>query len=157
MALACLSPWPISAPCLIFFKRISCTFSLSYSSLETIGGLTNRDYYTLCLGQLSTPLGESLLQYPGLLIVMTRIVLAIEAIGALLLIAPIWTTRLRLAGIHLLGALHVGFGVFMANLGLFPYIDGLVLIALIPPVFWDRLAPGLSSLSRRSRHYASRR
>ncbi len=114
-------------------------------------------YYALSLGQLSTPLGEALLRYPDLLTVMTRGILAVELLGPLLLIAPIWTSRLRLVGIVLLGLLHLGFGLLLANLGLFPYIDFLALIALIPSVCWDRWATRLAGVSRPGRHHVTGR
>jgi hypothetical protein len=108
-------------------------------------------YYALSLGQLSTPLGGMLLQYRELLPIMTRVVLLVEAIAPFLLVVPIVTARLRLAAILMLLLMHVGFGVALANLGLFPYIDGVVLLALLPSVFWGRLNRLLSTVSQKGR------
>jgi hypothetical protein len=114
-------------------------------------------YYALSLGQFSTPLGQALLQYPVLLTIMTRVTLAIEAFGPLLLIAPFWTNRLRLLALTVFCLMHIGFAVLMANLGLFPYIDCVVVIALLPTGYWDRLVPWVSGASRASRHRLSGR
>jgi hypothetical protein len=95
--------------------------------------------YALSLGQFSTPLGEWLRSMPALTHLLTPAVWWLELIGPLVLLAPFWTTRLRSIAILGFVGLQVGFGLTLANLGLFPAISCIVLLGLLPSGFWDRL------------------
>jgi hypothetical protein len=98
-------------------------------------------YYALSLGQFSTPLGEWLRSVPGLSRLLTPAVLGIEFLAPLLLIAPVWTTPMRIVGVLSLIGMQAGFGLTLANLGLFPMISAVVLLGLLPSWFWDRVVP----------------
>src|SRR5579883_378117 len=96
-------------------------------------------YYVLNLAQFATPLGQALAQYPDALRLLTHAVLAWEAIGPLLLLAPFWTARLRIVTILGFVSLQAGFWLTIANLGLFPWISMAVMLGLVPSPCWDRL------------------
>ncbi|HEX5271397.1 MAG TPA: HTTM domain-containing protein [Gemmataceae bacterium] len=97
-------------------------------------------YYALSLDQFATPLGRSLLGFPGLLRALTFATLALEAVGPALLFVPFQTVRIRLAVV-------VGFLLFhlvglrlCLELGPFPWVCAVAWLALLPGRFWDRLA-----------------
>jgi hypothetical protein len=95
-------------------------------------------YYALSLAQFSTPLGQLLVRYPDALNLLTRSVFWWEAIGPLLLLAPFWTARVRLVAILGFAALQAGFGLTLANLGLFPWISSAIMLGLLPSACWDQ-------------------
>jgi hypothetical protein len=97
-------------------------------------------YYALSIDQMATPLGRSLLAYPGLLRALTFATLIIEAAGPALLFVPFQTARVRLAVV-------VGFLLFhlvglrmCLELGPFPWVCAVAWLALVPGRFWDWFA-----------------
>jgi hypothetical protein len=97
-------------------------------------------YYALSANEFSTHIGQSLLQFPGLLTILTFAVLLLEAVGPFLILAPIWTGPLRTLGILGFVCMQAGFGLLMANLGLFPFISMVALLGLLPSWAWDTIA-----------------
>ena len=95
---------------------------------ETLALVFAHDFYT-------TPAGDWLLQYPGLLRVMTWGALAVEW-AALLLFIP-HAPRLRMLMIAALAALHLGIGLCL-EVGLFAWVSLAGLTLFLPPEFWDR-------------------
>jgi hypothetical protein len=96
-------------------------------------------YYALSIEQFTTPLGKSLLAYPGLLRLFTFATLALEAFGPLLLFVPRWQGPIRTLVIATFVAFHV-FGLGLAlELGSFPYVCALAWLALLPAWFWERV------------------
>lgn len=91
--------------------------------------------FALKTDYLVTPLGHALLAYPGLLRALTFATVALERWGTLLLVCPVATGPLRLAGVLALAALHLGIATVM-RLGLFPFVDVVALLPFLPPLFW---------------------
>jgi hypothetical protein len=109
-------------------------------------------YYALGLSQFSTPLGQWLRSISELPRLLTFAVWWLEFIGPLLLFAPFWTTPVRLIVVAGFVGMQVGFGLVLANLGLFPVISIIVLLGLLPSWFWDRLVAraGLGAYAMRA-------
>lgn len=97
-------------------------------------------YSTLALDQFVTPLGRLLWGHPELLQWLTRGVVALEFTAPLLLFIP----RLRPAGLVLLACLHLG-SALVLNLGLFPLISLVALLAFLPSRLWGALEPPLET------------
>jgi hypothetical protein len=95
-------------------------------------------YDALSVDQLAKPLGHTLVNYPGLLTVMTFGVLALETFGPFLLLSPFFTDRARIAGVGLFMSLHLGIWLTL-GMGIFPAIAGGCLVCFLPAAFWDRL------------------
>lgn len=112
-------------------------------------------FYALSLQHFATPVGQWLLQFPGLLKVATVYVLAVEFIAPLLVLCPFWWPRLRLLGLLLLASLHAAF-LLMLHIGLFPLIDFMALSLLIPGAFWVSLRNSTYLTQRRQKLSAIR-
>ncbi|HWP60817.1 MAG TPA: HTTM domain-containing protein [Candidatus Acidoferrales bacterium] len=95
-------------------------------------------YYALSLDHLTTPLGDFLLQFPSLLRLLSFGVLGFEAIGPLLLLSPLFTAQVRSAAILGFVCLHLGFASTL-QIGLFPWIGIVAVLALLPAWFWDKI------------------
>lgn len=89
-------------------------------------------YYALSLGPHATQAASWLLPYPGLLSLLSPLVLGLELSIALLLLAP-WP-KIRFAVIGIAALMHLGFGLFL-EIGIFRYSPLIGLIALLP---WQR-------------------
>jgi hypothetical protein len=87
----------------------------------------------------TTALGAVLGRYPDLVGLLGRAVVGLELAGPALLLAPIATGPLRTAAVVALCAMNLGFGLCL-ELGLFPWVSSVALLALLPAWFWDRLA-----------------
>jgi hypothetical protein len=105
-------------------------------------------YYALSLGPYSTPVGQWLRSIPELSRLLTPAVLGLEFIAPLLLIAPVWTTPMRIVGVLGLVGMQAGFGFTLANLGLFSVISCVVLLGLLPSWFWDRVVASARARAR---------
>ena len=96
--------------------------------------------YSLHTDTFVTSLGIMLRQLPlWLLNGMSRAVYLCEILAPLLLFSPWQHGRLRTLGVLFLVGLHTGF-IFFIELGMFAYIDIIVLLSLLPPAFWEFLA-----------------
>jgi hypothetical protein len=94
---------------------------------------------------VATSLGRELLAVPELLRVATASTLAIEGALPLLAFVPFSTARIRIGIVFAMWAFHlVGIGGTM-NLGLFEYVMAVAWVPFLPPLFWDRVAPGWRS------------
>jgi hypothetical protein len=112
-------------------------------------------YYALNLDYFATPLGVWIRHSIPLTILMTRSTLVLESIGPLALLAPIWW--LRSAAVACFLALHLGIAASF-DLGIFPWVDVVVLLPFLPPRIWDeferrllRVAPPAVSASVETR------
>lgn len=105
-------------------------------------------WYALNVDQFTTPLGKSLLSFPGLLKVSTYYTIYLEALGPLLLFVPYRNGPIRTVVTFLFMGLHAGFLLFM-ELGLFPYISMVGWIVFLPRGFWDRLGSWVRTERRR--------
>jgi hypothetical protein len=89
-------------------------------------------------GFYGKPIAAGLLEFPGVLALLTVSVLALEWLGPFLLFSPIWTGRLRLWTTGLLAAMHVGIEATL-NVGLFSVVSLSGLILFLPAFFWKKL------------------
>lgn len=94
-------------------------------------------YYALSIDQLTTPVGQYLLQFPELLRALTIGTFWLEALGPLLLFSPVFTAQVRTATIAAFMSLHVGIA-FTMSIDYFPYLSGLCMVCLLPPWFWNQ-------------------
>ncbi|MEM7413769.1 MAG: HTTM domain-containing protein [Myxococcota bacterium] len=76
--------------------------------------------------------------FPGLLALLSRGVMALEFAAPLLLFSPIWTAPLRMVGIVGIVAFHLGIASTLA-LGIFPVVGIVTTLGLIPSVCWTWL------------------
>ncbi len=96
-------------------------------------------YYSLSFDQYVTPLGAWLLNFPGLLMVMTAATLVLEWIGPLFLFMPWRTATFRIVTVVTFILLHLGFG-FTLNLGIFPALSIVTWLVFIPSSTWEHLS-----------------
>lgn len=92
-------------------------------------------YYALHLDQFTTSFGVWLRQFPDLLKTLTVQTLFIESFIPLLWFVPFKQNWCRSFAILILVAMHLGFAATM-NIGLFPFIDIVALLPIIPSGFW---------------------
>src|ERR671910_1724677 len=105
-------------------------------------------YYALSLDQLATPLGHFLLNFPGLLQVLTFGTLALEAFGPLLLFCPFFTGPVRTGTALAFMSLHFGIWLTM-DIGIFPWISAFCMVCFFPTWFWEKASLLHSVLFRR--------
>jgi hypothetical protein len=106
-------------------------------------------YYALSFDQLATPIGSYLLQFPGLLKVLTFATLGLEAFGPILLFFPFFTTLVRTGAVVAFMSLHFGIWLTMDNLGLFPWISAFCMVCFLPSWFWNNASKLASWVSKR--------
>jgi predicted DCC family thiol-disulfide oxidoreductase YuxK len=94
-------------------------------------------YYALSLEQMATPVGQLLLQFPGLLRVLTFLTLRIETVVPLLLFWPFATGPVRSAGVILMVAFQLGLLVCL-HLGHFPFVALVAVLGLLPTWAWSK-------------------
>jgi hypothetical protein len=92
-----------------------------------------------------TPLGVRLRELPWLVWAVTRATLALEYVGPFLLFAPAWW--LRSLTVLAFWALHLGIAASY-TLGIFPFVDLVVLLPFLPPRVWDAVEAALARLGR---------
>ena len=92
-------------------------------------------YYALSLEQMATPLGRFLLQFPGLLKVLTFLTLRIEALVPVLLFWPFASGPVRTAAVVLMVAFQLGL-LLGLHLGHFPLVALVAAIGLLPTWAW---------------------
>ena len=92
--------------------------------------------------QGTTWFGRALLELPPpLLLLTTHGVVWFELLGPLLLFAPMFTARVRLALLPLFVLMHLTFGVAMV-LGTFPFVSAVSLVPFLPTAFWRAFRGG---------------
>jgi predicted DCC family thiol-disulfide oxidoreductase YuxK len=92
-------------------------------------------FYAVSLQHFATPIATWIKQFPPLLGLATRYVIAVEFVAPLLVLCPFFWPWIRLTGLLLLASLHVAF-LLMLNIGLFPLIDFMALSLLLPGAAW---------------------
>jgi hypothetical protein len=96
-------------------------------------------YYALSLDQMRLPItGDWLYQFPGLMTLLTHLVIYMELLIPLLLLLPSRKGYLRLAAVILTLLLHLGIGLTL-YVGLFYIINIVSVLGLIPSFVMDRL------------------
>jgi hypothetical protein len=96
-------------------------------------------WYSLNVDEFTTRFGRFLLQLPALLRVFTRVTILLEWYGPFLLFVPYGTAAIRLVLIPVFILFHLGLGLSL-ELGNFPVVCCAGWLALLPGLFWDRLA-----------------
>ncbi len=92
---------------------------------------------------LATPAGAALRDRAGLIPLMTYGTLALEWLGPVLALLPVWRCGARLLAVVLFVAFHIGIEVTM-TVGLFSYAALAAWMLFIPGCVWDRVSgPGL--------------
>jgi hypothetical protein len=96
-------------------------------------------YYTLFLDGIRSAGADiaSLLPLP-LIQFASLFALYLEAFGGFLFCSPVKWQESRLLGIFLFVSLHMGI-ITTLRVGFFPYMSISSFLALLPPVFWDKL------------------
>jgi hypothetical protein len=102
-------------------------------------------YYALSSDQLISSTGAYMLNFPGLLKVLSFGTLAIEALAPILLFSPFLKGPLRTTGVALIVSLHFGILIAM-NIGVFPLISAFCMICYLPAWFWDTALPWLRAI-----------
>jgi hypothetical protein len=93
-------------------------------------------YYALHIDYWATPLGVWLRDFVPFTILMSRATLALELLGPLLLLAPVWWVRSAAAVSFM--ALHLGIAASL-ELGIFPWVDVVILLPFLPTRIWDEV------------------
>jgi predicted DCC family thiol-disulfide oxidoreductase YuxK len=113
-----------------------------FAALEKTGDEWRIDgtavYYALSIDQLSTPVGEFMLQFPLILMIETFGVLALQHASLFMLFSPIATFATRTLAMVLLMGMHLSFAIHM-NLGPFSWISITALCGFMHPRVWDAL------------------
>ncbi|MGF1478096.1 MAG: DCC1-like thiol-disulfide oxidoreductase family protein [Cyanophyceae cyanobacterium] len=123
-------------------------FSAAFKTHSPLWSGGEAVYYSFQFDQYGTPLGQFLLNFPGLLKLFTFFALWLEWLGPLLLFIPFRTSLWRCVTIVLFVLLHVSFGLCF-RLGIFPFLSTFSWLALIPSSVWDGLRARIAD-SRRS-------
>ena len=95
-------------------------------------------YYALNVDQLALEPAYWFRQHPLLMKISTVIVVFLEGIAPVLLFFPYKSSWVRIITIPLLVGMHITFGLFL-KIGLFPYIDAVVLLVFLPSLFWQQI------------------
>ncbi len=123
-----------------YFVQICCLYL--FASLYKTGPEWTKDftagYYALSSDLYSSPASHFLLYFPQILRMFTFCTRLLEVTAPFLLFFPFYTPIIRLIALGLLMSMHLGFGATLL-VGLFPFIDVVVLFGLIPSIFWDKL------------------
>jgi hypothetical protein len=105
-------------------------------------------YYALNIDYLVTPFAVWFRQFPDMLQFLTYFVWSLELLAPILMFSPIATVRVRLFGMVLLIAMHVGF-LLCLYIGIFPFASITSILAFTPGVVWDRIGARIRTPKRR--------
>ena len=100
----------------------------------------NALFYALSIEYLTSPWGEYLRHFPGLLRWLTAATLWFEFLGPLLLFVPFQRDRFRLAAVVLFLAFHLVGMQALLRIGFFPWVCAVAWLIFIPASTWDALA-----------------
>jgi hypothetical protein len=111
-------------------------------------------YYAMSVDQLTTPLGQRLLEYPELMRVLTYLALRIELFVPLLFLMPIFTGFFRTVAFVVLFGMQMGFAATI-RIYLFPWTCVCATLPMLPSAFWNKLSQADHPWSRSVAHSAS--
>lgn len=94
-------------------------------------------WYSLNLDSYAKPMAYVLMQFPGLLYILTHGVLLLELAGGILLFSPVQPAKFRTVLAACFFLMHIGF-YFCLEVGMFPFVDMASLLLFLPSEFWDR-------------------
>jgi hypothetical protein len=97
-------------------------------------------WWALGAGQVTSPFGGWLHQFPGVLQGFTILTVIAEALMPLLLFLPFWNGRGRMVAIATLMSLHMGIMLTM-SIGIFPWVSAFCMVSFLPSLFWDAWLP----------------
>lgn len=139
-----------SLPALAFIIQI--LFMYLFTGMLKTGDPWRKDYtaiyYALSIDHFSFLLGPYLYKFPQLMKGLTFSIIWIELLGPLLLLIPYKNSLFRYIFIGLIASFHLGLALTL-KIGLFPWINIVSILILLPPSFWDFL-PGLQNFLSRN-------
>jgi hypothetical protein len=100
-------------------------------------------YYAMHRDFFVTSAALYLREFTGLMEFVTRLTLAFEYLGPLLLFSPLWTGPVRTATVFSFWLFHLSLALCI-RIGLFPWICIVVVTTFLPAWFWDRVAARFS-------------
>jgi hypothetical protein len=92
-------------------------------------------------------LGLWLREHPLVMHYLTYLTLAVQSVGPIFLISPIYPTLTRTIALVSLVGMHVGLGLSL-DLGSFPWIDAAGMVPLIPAFYLDRMGGLFAAIDR---------
>jgi len=104
-------------------------------------------YYAINCDAYAKPLGIAVREYDGLMKFLTAGSFGLELVGPLLVLSPLWTSRVRIVLIAAFWMFHVGLAATL-TLGLFPIICIIAWTVYLPGEFWNELARRTVRLKR---------
>lgn len=105
-------------------------------------------YYALSLDQILMPFGKLIYPFEGFLKVLTAATYYTEMLLPFVLLIPFFTGGWRLLFIIVIGMLHLGIALSL-NVGLFPLISTMAMIALLPSFVMNKLDLVVQKISSR--------
>ena len=97
-------------------------------------------WLALGAGQVTSPFGEWLHQFPEALRIFTFSTVIAEIVMPIALFLPFWNGKARIIAIATLMSLHLGIMLTM-SLGIFPWASAFCMVCFLPPTFWDNALP----------------
>lgn len=98
----------------------------------------NALYYVLNMDYFTNPFGYWLLQYPAILVLLTKATLLLEVSVPFLLLMPLGNAYLRLILFAIIVGFHLGIYLCM-DVGLFSFMCIAYWLVVLPSLFWDKL------------------
>lgn len=98
----------------------------------------NALYYVLNMDYFTYPFGYWLLQYPAILVLLTKATLLLEVSVPFLLLMPLGNAYLRLILFAIMVGFHLGIYLCM-DVGLFSFMCIAYWLVVLPGLFWDKL------------------
>jgi hypothetical protein len=98
----------------------------------------NALYYVLNMDYFTNPFGYWLLQYPAILVLLTKATLLLEVSVPFLLLMPFGNAYLRLILFTIMVGFHLGIYLCM-DVGLFSFMCIAYWLVVLPSLFWDKL------------------
>ncbi len=93
-------------------------------------------YYAFSIDQMTTALGLWMKSQTELLSIMTHVTLYVELLCPILIFSPLFTSKIRMATIAIMCAMHLSIPLFM-HIGHFPLISCVGWLFLLPSGFWE--------------------
>jgi len=103
----------------------------------------NALYYVLNMDYFTNPFGYWLLQYPAILVLLTKATLLLEVSVPFLLLMPFGNAYLRLILFTIMVGFHLGIYLCM-DVGLFSFMCIAYWLVFLPGLFWDKLTAVIS-------------
>ncbi|NBR06576.1 MAG: HTTM domain-containing protein [Planctomycetes bacterium] len=99
----------------------------------------NALYYVISMDYFTKPFGYWILQYPAILVLLTKATLLLEVSIPFLLLMPLGNAYLRLIAFATMVGFHLGIYMCM-DVGLFSFMCIAYWLVFLPSLFWDKVA-----------------